>query len=360
MGAMRTVVPIQALRGLGAVSVAISHLHFILRAAGHQDDSVLLGPLASGVDLFFVISGFVMVHSSEERFARQGAWAEFLIARIARIVPLYWLVTVVAIPTTRHPFTLRDALFSFLFVPDHDYTGGLSPLYAAGWTLNFEMFFYFLFAAGVGLQKRSALVALSMLLILIVFSGRLFDPHIAQLQFWSDPIILEFVLGMWIAVLYQRGVTLWPSARLGAAACAIVVVWTFACGPVPSGNRVAVWGLPAAILVAVAVLGPRVEQKGFLCDVAMLFGNASYSIYLIHPLVYSAVIRMWPLGLDRLPLAPALTTAFVSSLCLSVIMFHLFETKTTHIVRRFLNRLWQRRHKYVHQVDNVSAESGRP
>jgi exopolysaccharide production protein ExoZ len=89
---------IQILRAVAALAVCGVHFdQMTLMLAGHSNDPIPLYPLAAGVDLFFVISGFVMVYSSEPLFGRSGSPKEFLVRRLARIVPLYWLTMTIGI-----------------------------------------------------------------------------------------------------------------------------------------------------------------------------------------------------------------------------------------------------------------------
>ena len=97
--AARTLWTVQALRGAAALMVVIGHGQSaaagIVDAAGGDFARSRLMPWGAGVDLFFVLSGFIMVHASARLFGREGARAEFLRRRLVRIVPLYWLVTTV-------------------------------------------------------------------------------------------------------------------------------------------------------------------------------------------------------------------------------------------------------------------------
>ena len=156
---------VQVLRGLAALAIAALHAQADARALaearGLGFTPLLHLPWAAGVDVFFVISGLIMVHASRGLFAREGARGTFLKRRLARIVPLYWAVTLLylAVALTT-PALLNSALLdpapilaSFLFIPFTRPDGAVQPLYSLGWTLNFEMLFYVLFAATIGWPK---------------------------------------------------------------------------------------------------------------------------------------------------------------------------------------------------------------
>ena len=138
---------IQYLRAVAALMVVFHH---IINAKPWLFNPLENYPsLATGVDIFFVISGFIMYVA-----ARNEAPLEFLKKRIIRIVPLYWVATLafVIVKTKLHIFSLtpEDWLHiakSLAFIPHHDPTnpGKIWPYLIQGWTLNYEMFFYLIF-----------------------------------------------------------------------------------------------------------------------------------------------------------------------------------------------------------------------
>src|SRR6185295_2076908 len=174
---------------------------------------------AAGVDLFFVISGFIMVYASDELFARARAPSFFLTRRLARIVPLYWAATAAALvclvvfryANALDQLTWQTLVASLLFVPWPRPDGMMLPVHMLGWTLNYEMFFYVVFAVALTLTRRNAVVAVTALFLVLVIAGRLFAlPQ--PLAFWCDPVILEFCFGMMIALAYREGFRLWRAA----------------------------------------------------------------------------------------------------------------------------------------------------
>lgn len=145
----------------------------------------------------------------------------------------------------------------FFFIPYLQPNGNMQPLHGVGWTLNFEMFFYLTFAVALFLPRRISVPLLSAVLCGAVILGSLLSPSFAPLRYWTDPIILEFVFGMLIALVYRQQGTLLPMwARLCIITASAATVWFFAPRP-PSGYRALEWGLPAAMIVAASVLGPR-------------------------------------------------------------------------------------------------------
>ena len=144
-----TVVPIQILRAVAAIAVVVSHAAQNLdRFAIAPNTSHFFVSGAAGVDLFFVISGFVMVYASEPLFGSASGAVTFLYHRIVRIVPLYWLATTfyvivaVLLPGLGTAYPIRTVAASFLFIPTLLPDGGIHPVVLQGWTLNYEMLFY--------------------------------------------------------------------------------------------------------------------------------------------------------------------------------------------------------------------------
>ena len=134
--------PIQGLRAIAALSVSVVHFNTLwLILQGRGSEPMILYPLASGVDIFFVISGFIMVYSTERLFGQAHAPLVFLAKRLARIVPLYWLTMSIAILVQQTPIDPITLIKSYLFMPFATPDGEMHPIYGIGWTLEFEIFF---------------------------------------------------------------------------------------------------------------------------------------------------------------------------------------------------------------------------
>lgn len=247
--------------------------------------------LATGVDLFFLLSGFLMVAITDER---TRPWS-FLKARIFRIVPLYWLMTLIvfglrcggaSIPFARLAsfsagIPWKHVVASFAFVPwPYPKLGNPNPVLPAGWTLNLEMMFYGLFALALFLPRDRQLVGLTAVFGLIVAAELVFEPHAIPLRAWSNPIIFEFLAGAWIGRAWQKGKSLWPTLIV------ILLLWIpgYWLGaleiatPRPMLNVV---GLGIYALLLVFVLDAE-RRPGGIPEWAplRLVGDASYSIYL--------------------------------------------------------------------------------
>src|SRR2546423_747067 len=206
---------LQALRGIAASAVVFSHAytrsnltwtaqvaHSRLRAF---HDLVWVGQF--GVDLFFVLSGFLMMHLHRDQFGC-GASAEFLSRRIVRIVPLYWSLSTIGLVllliqpqlfSFHSSAEWRWALGSFLFVPWPNSVGLSAPVLGAGWTLDYEMYFYALFA--IALLFRRGLVLLCGFLTASATAGILWHPAHPWAALATGPLLIEFLMGIAIATL---------------------------------------------------------------------------------------------------------------------------------------------------------------
>ena len=302
---------VQVLRALAALMVVVHHAQYDAGAlAGRLDLAFTPShflPWLSGVDIFFVISGFVMVHASRPLFGTAGAWSTFLSRRIVRIVPLYWGVTTlylgvaIVLPQVLNSGwpSLWQVVASYLFIPAMRADGAVQPVYSLGWTLNFEMFFYLVFAAAIALPRRHAALAVSLGLALLVAS-RAFVVWPLPVAYWADPIVLEFVLGMGVAMIRETGL------RLGGVARAALVIAGFGLLhlDLSAADGTALpqfigYGGPAAMLVAAAVLGRPNQRPPAVERALVAMGDASYALYLLHPFAIRALREVFarsPLG----------------------------------------------------------------
>jgi len=288
---------IQVLRACAALSIAILHAQYDagLMAAqlGWQFQPFQAVPWAAGVDVFFVISGFIIVHASRNLFEAPGAGKVFLARRVARVAPLYWTATTLYLAVALiSPEVLNRSILepgfvlaSYLFIPLARPDGLVQPLYSLGWTLNYEMYFYLLFALVLFWPMRKAVIGLAAALAATVVVGGLVAlPQ--PLAFWTDPIVLEFALGMGLALLKAEGLVLSRPVRAALVTGGLVLLVGGAAADWP---RMIAFGIPAALFVAAAALGPdRVRATTWLTRTGSALGDASYALYLTHPFVIRA------------------------------------------------------------------------
>jgi len=206
-----TLKSLEALRILAAVAVVLAHssAFHIPVLQPFIGASLFLG--AYGVDIFFVISGFVMgVATLKTGSGTRDAW-DFIYSRLLRLVPLYTLVTLAAAVYFKiigRPWEWPHLLESLVFLPTWGQDRVLDPLVAMGWTLRFEMYFYLLVAAGIALNRK--------LLVPVGGIALSFAAWLATGWYFGAPLVFEFIVGFLLCVYRERLVD-GPRARLGAA-----------------------------------------------------------------------------------------------------------------------------------------------
>ncbi|MBY6005204.1 acyltransferase [Salipiger bermudensis] len=303
----RTLDQIQYLRGIAAMMVVLHHA--VQRRPGFYsplEESHFGRP---GVLIFFVISGFVMMYA-----CRKERPATFAKRRIIRVVPIYWVMTLVFFlllfrndvaagePTRR----LFELLQSLLFIPHYHSAieTEIWPILVPGWTLNYEMFFFLVFFIGI-LAGKPGPVAIAILLALVGL-GLVVDSTDALFVTWTNPFLLLFVAGILLAMLWRRTdfsrfVLLLPLG-LGIAVIAAV-------NGLPES-----WIQPAffaaGILTVAGTLALQDLRPSLVIPGLGAIGDASYSIYLSHTILmiplYKAFAKLplsgWPQFLITLTL----------------------------------------------------------
>ena len=354
---------IQALRGLAVLLVLFFHLHELEAhyVAGPRllPDFTAIG--RCGVDLFFAISGAVMVISTRGRFGlKRGAWG-FILRRALRIYPLYWLFSALTLSVFLLPAAAVgpgwadvDLWASFLLWPQER-----APLLLVGWTLWHELYFYAAFALFLPGPEARLPKLLVFWSILTAAAGGAYwtwlDPPVfSPLRVATDPLTFEFIGGALVGLWWCRGGCRGGGGILLAAG---LVLWGLAATVYPAELsasvpdrwiRVVLLGAPA-LLVLVGALA--LERAGTVLPRWLVWtGTASYSIYLSHLLVLGVGRRLWmwavPAGdLGVAPLldlaANALALLVLAGLCLAAggASYALLERPLHAAAKRLARRL---------------------
>lgn len=316
----RTFHTVQLLRGVACLLVVAYHAidSWGSRALPRRAADSLWPNGAAGVDLFFVISGFVMATSTAGLAGRREA-AVFIVRRLRRVVPLYWSLTsaklavLVAFGATLPGWW--PILSSFLFIPSRDSAGVVRPVLGVGWTLQFEMLFYGLVALTLWVRRPGSRVLLSVLLPLLAslaLAGGLRRPDWPAPTVLANGLVLEFCLGVWVAGRSRRGRLLSHYPAMGAIALGLLLLLTL---PPPGAWRFALWGGPAALILTGAVSLERAWGARLPANL-LAIGEASYAIYLSHPFVVPVLSHVFA---DRLQPAIALPLLVCASLVAATI-----------------------------------------
>jgi exopolysaccharide production protein ExoZ len=297
---------VQILRALAAVAVVSLHYTGQIGLYDHAGQPWLLRSGislvgASGVDIFFVISGFIMYYTKKESAGGGSTSLSFLKRRAIRILPAYWfwnslalVILLLHLGYTSHVYNAPSLALTYLLVPSW-MDGHWGLLLTPGWTLSYEAYFYLLFALGIALAPHRLLATYTALVIGSLWVLSQFGLISARLGHISgDPLVFEFLYGVLIAHAMSRWSGSIPALarqRLGYLLLALGMAGFISTIFLPSavGHRALAWGMPAAALVAGAVLThiPALYQSRLL----LLIGDASYSIYLSHHLPMMLLAR---------------------------------------------------------------------
>ena len=306
---------------------------------------------AFGVDLFFVISGFVIALTVHRATT---TWRSFLSARLARVVPLYALVTIASLFVFRDPVVAIPAerLFnSFLYLPVTEWDEFAGTLHPYGWTLSFEMYFYLLATVLIALAGRGRAIPVLVLLLGVsplVFiaahdSGRWYFPRFAL-----SPLAIEFALGciafhmtrlrlpasVGILFLIAGTVSIVLSADHAVRLCWMREVLN---RPEVAFERLLLWGVPAFLLVTGAVAVEKRLARFPWPRAAERSGSVSYPMYLIQPfaLLATRVVCEWSGVIQPTVVAGVATTLTIS---MGVLFHRTTEVPLTAAARRWLDR----------------------
>jgi exopolysaccharide production protein ExoZ len=344
---------IQALRALAALAVVWHHLQTQMSLYLGMPHLGYVG--RAGVDVFFVISGFIMFHTTRDG---ERATTDFWSDRIARIVPAYWLLTVFAAALFwfgLHPGDIKglsatDVAEDMLFLPHFRADGDAYPVLDVGWTLNFEMFFYALFGLSFFLKSQGkSLAVLTGVFLLGAALVHLHAPLPNTVTALLQPITLEFAAGGALALLYPRAQALSRTTAIGVGTAAFgvglvaILVGGTLFGKDVSWNyelRAMIFGLPATLIVAGALM-LETANVTVQSRLLLLLGAASYSIYLVHHLAVQFMVRLAG-GVSPHPSLPALLAegaAIFAVAVLAGIAVHMWiEQPASRWLRRRMHR----------------------
>ena len=312
---------IQALRGLAALLVALYHCAGIQKESLDPSRTTEISLLSgfwdrgyAGVDLFFVISGFIMVYVTHDKTYNIKDIGRFLYNRVTRIYPLWWVFALLmalyflisygqAAPPDRSSEinSLGYLIKSLLLIPQHH-----MPILGVGWTLIHEVYFYIIFAAFLFFERKKLPVLLVLWTILTLL-GALMDLNNTSsrdyLSLVSSLLTLEFIAGAFAALLITQGIFRFEKTCLILGIISVIlamIFYTETDSDLTTWGRVVVYTVPFTLMIYGAVV---FEKKGYLNYPKFLvsLGNWSYSLYLSHFLVFLTIRRVLEYAAPFLP-----------------------------------------------------------
>ncbi|MFK4345189.1 MULTISPECIES: acyltransferase family protein [unclassified Paenibacillus] len=337
---------IQLLRGLAAVAVTFFH-------AGGQtlEGAAKYQWFSSGVDIFFIMSGFIMVYTTTSNDGSLLYFKEFLIKRLIRIFPLYAILTLLyflVVNSTAYiadlpflEFTILDIVKSIFFIPLilNDSTGGGGPFWGGsvlhtGWSLNYEIYFYLIFALSMLLKKMRwwtffGYTVVTVIVLPIVRKGYVildsrrsygWNWDFGYLNLMTSPLILEFAFGVIIGLMYISSFK-FSSKQVCWLLCTLSVsfsVWLLASSYSHGfGIGLSNYGYSYIILFFILIISSKtIEFK--IPYFLIWLGNISFSLYLVHPIITHSLgnilwqYKSFQIALTGIPFAIFLTALSIA------------------------------------------------
>lgn len=279
-----------------------------------------------GVDVFFVISGFIIAYIGTTKPE------QFFVRRVIRVVPFYWAATVFVfaiVAAAPHLFRTTQAdpthlAFSLFFIPREAPDGGMWPTLVLGWSLNYEMFFYVLFAISLRISRRYAPAITCVWILAFMAAIHAFANGNQTLSFYAKPIVLEFCFGILVFYLFR-----WIEqhrdalARVAVLKIALLIVFLGSLVAInvleqylrDSISRALIAGIPSFFIVLSALLLERIYGVVSKNKTIYLLGEASYIIYLVHPYIIYTVLRL--AKLDSTLSVPVITALILGLIVLT-------------------------------------------
>lgn len=337
-------VGIQLMRGIAALLVVFHHsLEESRAAAPHLASDAFIRFGACGVDIFFVISGFIIYNvtygRSQTNPERPGT---FLLKRFLRIFPLYWICLALTLALWGSGHFFRSAHVDLpVFLSAVFLLPFRVQLFDVAWTLVYEMYFYYVFAATLALRNARLSVAVTVGVIASVIGlAQLLPPGTFRAEM-SNPIALEFAFGLVLSHFVKSPLLrgkwiryMWLPA-LVLFAIASTVAPSSGTAELQNGVRFWAWGVPALLIVASFIATPFGEN--LLTRLFLVLGNASYSVYLTHPFVMIALAFLLKGRLAASGVAAAwglAMTAVAASLALGLLAHYWIERPVLARLRR--------------------------
>ena len=326
---------IQILRAMAAWAVVFHHYMQIFH--GFESSNFLARFFSEygllGVDLFFIISGFVIYNSVS---GNNVSPASFAIQRVARIAPAYWIFTsVIAVLAAnfenlipRTEFEIEHFAKSLFFIPAYSPTGiGLLPTLSVGWTLNYEMLFYGVFGISLFFPKK----ALPPVLCILVATIQIVASHSdGAFSFYGRPLIYDFLIGIVVSMAFRSGLVE-KITPVMAITLIFTSLYVMAISGAISHSPIKA-GIPLAVIFAATI-----SQERFLKGLRFLthLGNWSYSTYLVHIIVICIILKAFSTYNLYEPIALFLTIAF--TLILSWVSYRFLEKPVSLLFKRPTN-----------------------
>lgn len=335
-GKGNTLLYLQVLRGIASLLVVLMHAGFIFKLVSggtFLKDAFAFG--GAGVDIFFVLSGFIITYSSLHLTSDLRNLPDYLRRRFVRIYPSYWVVFFLFLLlhwffknfySQHNIFQWQELLGSLLLFPGHEMVNGVS------WTLTYEVFFYVLFAGFFFVKNRTQFLGILFLYAVLLVLASVFgildeSDHSSWLTLVLFPMNIEFLMGIAVAFLWKRlSISTAKILLVAGIAWFLAGAWMSVQNHVlvPGAfNRVLLFGIPSAFIVIALIALEKGSKVIRLPKWLLALGDASYSVYLIHlPLLAGGVKVLTITGIKNATLLHFLTILLIIAICVAGFLFY--------------------------------------
>lgn len=306
---MNKINSLQILRALAASMVVFFHTVDQVSRIIPKNESFFISNLqffslgAAGVDLFFCISGFIMIYTHGDDFFKPNASFYFIRRRVLRIVPIYWLLTTLAlfimIVAPQFSYHKRSInwlwiITSYIFIPWYNESGNGFPILGLGWTLNYEMYFYICFSILLFFRKKYFIPIISSFFFISILVGFFANFNHPYLRMITSPMLIEFLLGCLIGLVFKKNIVI--SNKSGIVILIVSLTIFLNSYLIPNVGviglmRIFCWGIPAALLLLTILLTPGIKYDRWP-DILRKLGDASYSIYLTQVFSIPLIVKI--------------------------------------------------------------------
>lgn len=325
---------LQTLRAIAACLVIICHSignYVTWNHLPYPSEDVIWDIGKLGVGMFFVISGFIMMFIHHDDFHKKGATIGFYIKRLVRVVPMYWIFTLIVavkLYLQGRDIEIIDLFKSLLFIPYQNSAGLWRPVHDLGWTLNLEMYFYFIFGFALLLNKKIGMLVLFISILLPLLINHFYS----MTSFYSDPVVVYFLIGILIFHFKNsQKLNLNISGTTFFIICIIAITTAFSLNIITNLFTI----ILAILLPFLAVI---CSSKIKPLKAITLIGNASYSLYLVHPLVIGALLSVFK-KLPALPHIFGMMSYVLVCVIASVIVAHITFIYVEQPILKYFKKL---------------------
>ena len=349
---------LQLLRAVAVILVVHCHVLDFQTGSWQQHFFYLQNFGAAGVDIFFVISGFI-IYVVSLQYVQDKRGVYFFIKRLIRIVPVYWIVSLIGFIMyyfrTHMLVNTGSVLKTIVFFPFFDKPVYYHPILVQGWTLSFELLFYSVVSIAIFLGGRKYMSFAGLFFVAAICLNYATSQHSHVLNFIGNGIMAEFLFGVAAGAIFLSGIkmsSLVTTVLIVAGIAGFVATIFFGYGNISeavntndgslSVQRSIVWGLPSFLLV----LGFVMKEKARPVKIHpfwLAIGNASFSIYLIQGLLIGSLYvrwKNWGLGEKVLPDLQVIISMIIT-IAFGYAFYKLIELPLLRRFRMYTGRLHQ-------------------